>query len=652
MHLNKANSFVEAAISLSRLSDACLKMQAIGLNSFLVYRLLDDYSLDESQKLLREHIVVAVSSSANDQLLDFLDDWGFRYGVASVTIVGDSFSEDMRQQFTRRYFRYFEYEQEQDYSPASLRFCFDAPPINRISFKDVAIRNHLRQSLGLEAFKFLAEAYAQERIIIDLEPVSRGRYWSWDGVTTYTHTRERIYKGRDSQYKSQYRCGRISLERLKRQAEIFTQQLSSNDYKDYLEWDRELLLEALKALWHYVDQVLYSTNILDAANTLSNTLDNLRTENSLRSIISLLESEYILDVREYLQLIRIFRGTGAINALTELFTASEKEVRNWVIETVSVMGSALAVPILESALNDPNNYVRLAAIHGLGTIGGISASEALISYLNRIAPNIEQAAIDALFNTGTSHVFDFLLNALASEQEELIKSILWNIGSVLHTPGYKELVQESWENLSIETKASIMKQFSHHLKDTSFGESSRTYIALFAVAQERQAVQLFAKMMDSELEFEIAYALAEIGGEESAQLLLDHLKEHGNDVNWMVVRSVGLLKVHPAVSTLIDMLREEKGHVSEIVEALGEIGNKAAAEAIFEAYEKNPNLGEQAISALSKLGRKELADSISTKQKDNNKESWKRLSRDKSIQWDRLKDIPHHYARDYDIRLS
>jgi hypothetical protein len=87
---------------------------------------------------------------------------------------------------------------------------------------------------------------------------------------------------------------------------------------------------------------------------------------------------------------------GAKRSLTELLNAEDQFMRMAVIKNVATVGGKKAVDILKQGLQDKEAWIRLEAVEALAKIGGEQAQQGLQQALQDEHPHVQQAAQEAL----------------------------------------------------------------------------------------------------------------------------------------------------------------------------------------------------------------------------------------------------------------
>ncbi|MFQ5407541.1 MAG: HEAT repeat domain-containing protein [Anaerolineales bacterium] len=104
-------------------------------------------------------------------------------------------------------------------------------------------------------------------------------------------------------------------------------------------------------------------------------------------------------------------GAAALAALHPLLRSDDPDVRWWAVRTLGEVSAAGVTQLLLRQLDDPNENVQAAAIHGLGLSGNAAAAEPLAAKLSVRGGYIARQAGEALVKLGDAAV-SVLLDAL------------------------------------------------------------------------------------------------------------------------------------------------------------------------------------------------------------------------------------------------
>ncbi|MBS7250415.1 MAG: HEAT repeat domain-containing protein [Candidatus Freyarchaeota archaeon] len=108
-------------------------------------------------------------------------------------------------------------------------------------------------------------------------------------------------------------------------------------------------------------------------------------------------------------------GNAAILPLTLALQHPDSKVRLKVVQALKIMGSA-ALNLLEKALKDYDDTVRIETVKILGEIGGTTAFDLLVRSLKDKSGQVRSAAIRGLAKIGGVKAVEFLVNALEDEE--------------------------------------------------------------------------------------------------------------------------------------------------------------------------------------------------------------------------------------------
>ncbi len=240
----------------------------------------------------------------------------------------------------------------------------------------------------------------------------------------------------------------------------------------------------------------------------------------------------------------------ALERALEALRSSDVSIRVAAIATLQGMGTE-AVGYLIEALNDPHEEVRIAAIDGLGNIGGRAAVEALVLLLDDSGVDVRIAAAGALGHIGDRHSIQPLID--------------------LFRDGYHGVRTAAADAVAV------------------FGRDALGPLEA-ALDDPVPTVRMTA-----------AKAIGLIGATESVPILIEHLGDPAPEVRWSVARALsdyGSLVVEP----LFLILRKGKKEMRlAAIEALWEVPDERAGEALVYALgDEDEDVREKAAAALRK----------------------------------------------------
>ncbi|MBN2654457.1 MAG: HEAT repeat domain-containing protein [Nitrospirae bacterium] len=120
-------------------------------------------------------------------------------------------------------------------------------------------------------------------------------------------------------------------------------------------------------------------------------LGNIGTADAFEPLISLIEVEQYFDVKE-----EIVRALLKIDE--KLFLENFRNYNNSIKEITA--GIIMDIDMLISLAADPDERVRIAAVKGMGAVGGQQAALQLITYLSDTDPEIRKTAVSGLGSAG------------------------------------------------------------------------------------------------------------------------------------------------------------------------------------------------------------------------------------------------------------
>lgn len=335
-------------------------------------------------------------------------------------------------------------------------------------------------------------------------------------------------------------------------------------------------------------------------------------------------------------------GGAAVDAMLNALSASDADVRKFLVDTLGDIRDARAVPALIQALQDPDQNICVAAAEALGKIGDTRAVAPLISCLKRTDRGwLDYAAAEALGEIGDESALGPLLAALG--RTSLREPVLEALGKIGNTKTLEPLIAGLADPLRIIREVSVVALFSIFRKNspaereqmigaaragmtdasvnsleeliaTSAGELQKAAITVAGWAGRESSIgKLLSLLTETDLEDPVVNALASIGGKAS-QALLRRAADGSALVRRVVARVLGDTGAASAEDALIGMLGDENGHVrSSAAEALGRLrSRKALAPLIRLLEDEYQSVQESAIAALAAIGDESVLDGLLT----------------------------------------
>lgn len=240
----------------------------------------------------------------------------------------------------------------------------------------------------------------------------------------------------------------------------------------------------------------------------------------------------------------------ALERYLEALRSSDLSIRMAAIAALQGMGEEAVIYLIE-ALNDPHHAVRIAAADGLGEIGDEDAIDPLIQVFNDLREDVRIAAARALGNIG---------------DRRSIKPLISLFGDRYH--GVRAAAADAI---------------------AAFGHSALRPLEE-ALDDPVPVVRVMA-----------AKAIALIGVGESIPVLIEHLGDAAPEVRWSVSRALGEFG-YLAIDPLFLVLRRgERDMRLAAIDALWEIPNEEAGEALLYALEdEDEDVRAKAAAALRK----------------------------------------------------
>jgi HEAT repeat protein len=262
----------------------------------------------------------------------------------------------------------------------------------------------------------------------------------------------------------------------------------------------------------------------------------------------------------------------ALKALAETAADIDGFVRFWVVDAIGKLGDEAQIPLVRSALNDKDDYVRINAAKVLCQLGQPDGSRMLIQTLgmtpsvistsspdprsSRRAWKLKVFAIECLGEIGSLAAIPHINSMLREQQWPIRASSAWALGII----GDKKAVPNIRPLLHDREK----------LVRISAAE------ALGRLGEEGGIVLLKAFLVDENkmVKYKAAESLAKIGFRTGVELLTEALKDSDNSIQSLAVSALGKLGDVTALKPLTAKLECENWQVrADVAVALGRIGD-------------------------------------------------------------------------------
>ena len=292
------------------------------------------------------------------------------------------------------------------------------------------------------------------------------------------------------------------------------------------------------------------------------------------------------------------REERAIGLLFALINHANPNVRASVAVCLGRLKAVSSVPVLLSALNDGEEWVRFSAVEGLGLIQDRRALTALLKLIENDSGLIKEAAIDATARIAAPEDASTVLLKL----EPLVKK-----GKIFNVPAVMELLEKAVTPGSdfrpgAEFKKTYFNMFARAVEEADRSEKLKALkgIALLKASQGLQSVFTFIDSLndideDTE-EFLVDTIVSITGRGPLPEIFTERLGKGGKSLK-IIVRTLGELKSKEAVPILKDLMGKVAKHeLREVAAALEAIGSPGSVEVLYDSL-KNADGHTRKIAA-------------------------------------------------------
>lgn len=370
-------------------------------------------------------------------------------------------------------------------------------------------------------------------------------------------------------------------------------------------WEESILLYAairkdatslINIIQKKPEDIFYSNLILAGKCIAEADYTDLFIEQEItREIWQLIDtSDFQLLKERAIAVLARLRPQSIIDELMNKLTDKEPRVRQFAVETISLIGSAEVLPALMMILTKDNeSKVRSYAASALGKTGSSPPIQPLLHVLhNDTDGEVRRSAAKALGSIRSSEAIPALLKTLHIDHDTNVRGgaaeALGEIGSTEPIPQLRRI-------LSGEKQSSVRW---------------RTAMALGKL-EGTNARDLFIEALDNDKDKEVRESAAEglglIGNAECITALIKALSfDNDADVRGSAAYALGLIKSKEALPTLIKaLITDENGEVrGRAAFALGRIKSKEAIPylvAVFNTHKESIIRGN-ATYALGEIG--------------------------------------------------
>lgn len=271
--------------------------------------------------------------------------------------------------------------------------------------------------------------------------------------------------------------------------------------------------------------------------------------------------------------------------ILEFFISEDSYIRRITAQVAGEVGSNIYYPYLIGLLSDVDGHVRAHAARALAMLGRLEAVPFIERLFVDIYDDVQEAAVDALFDLREGLDVRRLLENLKSGNRILRKNSVILLGRIL--PFHTELLMELTHAIGFASKdedVSVRYAAVHALKgivsnplvSSPVRREAMRYLR-FALTDENRDVRIAAIRA-------IGYAIVDSTEERSdiRDMMRMLLRDRDDTVKVAVVKIIGETCDKDFIPDLVNLLESSSGFVvSTAIEALARIGGKTALSAIL-----------------------------------------------------------------------
>lgn len=309
-------------------------------------------------------------------------------------------------------------------------------------------------------------------------------------------------------------------------------------------------------------------------------LGMMKDERAFNPLLEISQEEDVIeDVRRAL----VFIGKDRPESLLRLFETDNIYQKRFVCEVAGIIASPIYYEIFEKLLKDEDGHIRSLATVAISKLGNLKAIEPLKRLLTDSYEDVQEAALNALYNLRAGLSVPELLDMLDEPnplQRKNVAVLLGRIGAKEAVPALGFVLKD----VNVSVRKAAIEAFSH-LKT----EESIKFL-IFALTDEDPDIRVLS-----------ALSLGSLGGEWTFEALLLLLSDPENSVRVAVTKALGILGDTRAVNPLIKLLKDKNGFViTTAIESLSKLGGDEARDALLRMLvSEDPEIRRTTIKALS-----------------------------------------------------
>ena len=326
-------------------------------------------------------------------------------------------------------------------------------------------------------------------------------------------------------------------------------------------------------------------------------------------------------------------GTSAVVVpLIGRLEDDQSDVKKAAVEQLKKIGDRRAVIPLVGVFNDTSLDVRKAAIEAVGHLGDAAAVPALIRLLDEEIEEIKINAVTSLGNLMALDATDTLIDHLASGSETYRSKVAYSLGQIAKNPKAGKIGEQavralviSLANGRIRTAAiealrnagtAAVPALVAHLAGELDGDPSTAVILLRDIGDPRATPALVAELDRGRISTELVLdALSKSGDSRALVPVLGLLSEPDASIRMLAMNALRPL-LHDdarAADVMVKVLDDENFEIRVLAaEYLGAMHSKRAVPALIELTKpgNKPRLRAAAVDALGEIGDTQASEAL------------------------------------------
>jgi eukaryotic-like serine/threonine-protein kinase len=315
----------------------------------------------------------------------------------------------------------------------------------------------------------------------------------------------------------------------------------------------------------------------------------------------LLTHAYNQEPNEKAALFRIIGDLADDTAIPELVSRIEGKdpiARMHIINILAKFNRPEVVRAIQTQLNDPNKFIRQAALNALARMDGAQVNiEALCNLLRDPDMEVQNKAVDVVVKAKHPETMKYLVGVLRDEDEHARRAAVEVLNELGTTRDVKELLQS--------------------IRDDDWWVRSRAADALGKIGGPRVVDAVLELVRDKD--DEVRRAAIEILNQTKDERAVQSLIEATRDPDWWVAEravdalaEIGSARAVPALLSLLDQTTAKS--LPSVARALGKLGDHTVIAPLLNLLERpEKEIRLEAISALARLADEKRADTVRTR---------------------------------------